>query len=596
MTSRLTFGKVFFTLAVVAHAGALTGCGDDDDGPATGGSSGRSGGASGRAGAAGGPSTGGQGGRAGGGGGASGQATGGASGTAGQGQSGNAGADAGGASGAGGAGGGGANGGSGGQGGGGANGGSGGQGGEGASGGAGGQGGGAAGGGANGGSGGQGGGAAGGGANGGAAGSGASGGAGGQGGAANNPIDTSFGKDGFVTFEQFPSFTYLQDFALGPDSSIYLIGNDIVGDLGSVAHALVDGSLDPAFGEGGLAPYGGTFIGFSVAAGADGKVVVGGADITAPVVLPAFARLLADGAPDATFGDGGYAAVDLGGAEGRAFDVALRDNAIIAVGNGQSGEEFAVEAFAMRARADGSLDPTFNAPDGFHYYVPEPAPPFVSEYMYATHVRADGSFYSCGTGLNFTSPSESDFDFLVLRYAPDGTLDPSFGQGGAVRLDRRGVSDGVYPVQDNNCYAVAETPDGKIVLGGDAVSAEFFDQAKFVVARLNADGTPDASFGDGGFFDLDLGPLDRLTGLVVLPDGSIAASGFTGDPFGEASPVVFVVRPDGTLAPSFGTGGVFKLELPQAGVSPLFIGRQADGKLVLAGSAPTPFLARLNAP
>ena len=85
--------------------------------------------------------------------------------------------------------------------------------------------------------------------------------------------------------------------------------------------------------------------------------------------------------------------------------------------------------------------------------------------------------------------------------------------------------------------ALALQPDGKILAAGHANHpTRGFDSA---LARYNADGTPDTSFGYGGIFTADFfGGSDGVHGLVLQDDGKAILAGdaynaFTqGDDFG----------------------------------------------------------------
>src|SRR5262249_9118260 len=112
-------------------------------------------------------------------------------------------------------------------------------------------------------------------------------------------------------------------------------------------------------------------------------------------------------------------------------------------------------------------------------------------------------------------------DFKVARYNPDGSLDASFGVGGIVTS--------TFPGQGSYAVAGAPQPDGKIVAAGtDYVnfSSEVSSNTDFALARYNANGTPDTSFGVGGKVttDFDLHNDDAFA-ILVQPDGKLVAVG-----------------------------------------------------------------------
>ena len=82
-------------------------------------------------------------------------------------------------------------------------------------------------------------------------------------------------------------------------------------------------------------------------------------------------------------------------------------------------------------------------------------------------------------GGAFTQAGELE-TLNLARYESDGSIDKSFGGEGVVERGANG-----------NVYALAAQPDGKIVVGGNFSS--IFGQARRSIARLNEDGTVDAS-------------------------------------------------------------------------------------------------------
>ena len=122
-------------------------------------------------------------------------------------------------------------------------------------------------------------------------------------------------------------------------------------------------------------------------------------------------------------------------------------------------------------------------------------------------LQPDGRLVIAGTAGGW--PLESQF--VVLRYLPDGSLDPSFGDDGVATADFGAEA---------KAYAVAIQPDGRIVAAGEAEEA-------IGLARFLPDGTLDTSFGSGGLVRTDASPggSSEALELVIQPDGKIVVGG-----------------------------------------------------------------------
>ncbi len=95
----------------------------------------------------------------------------------------------------------------------------------------------------------------------------------------------------------------------------------------------------------------------------------------------------------------------------------------------------------------------------------------------------------------------------------DGTLDPTFGNGGKLTLD-------IDPSQ-SLLEAVSVQADGRIVVAG---STGLLGTKDALVARLHPDGSLDTSFGNGGTLIIDAGLDEHCTGVVTLASGRILFS------------------------------------------------------------------------
>ena len=164
-------------------------------------------------------------------------------------------------------------------------------------------------------------------------------------------------------------------------------------------------------------------------------------------------------------------------------------------------------------------------------------------------------------------------DFALARYLPDGRLDRSFGDAGIVVTD-------VSPAASDVLHALALQPDGRIVVAGDTPTGGIGD-TKFVLARYQPDGRLDPTFGGDGIVTTDLSEgIDTARGLVLQPDGRLVA---VGDGRTGSYPVAVRYLPDGSLDSTFGRGGTVTIAGPMTGAMAAAL--QSDGRIVVAGSA-----------
>ncbi len=183
------------------------------------------------------------------------------------------------------------------------------------------------------------------------------------------------------------------------------------------------------------------------------------------------------------------------------------------------------------------------------------------------------------------------FLILTVRYAQaaPGDLDASFGRGGMVSFPV--VSFPNSGTKFGSAQAVAIQPDGKIVVAGTGYDGAIDG---FGLARFNPDGSPDPTFGSGGkvvtVFATFSGRAFADT-VIIQPDGKIVAAG--GD-FGDSEGYAFDVllaryNADGSLDPTFGTGGKIITTLRDVTYGAKAIALQSDGKIVAVGQVFNPY-------
>ncbi|HSQ18140.1 MAG TPA: VCBS domain-containing protein [Anaerolineales bacterium] len=180
-------------------------------------------------------------------------------------------------------------------------------------------------------------------------------------------------------------------------------------------------------------------------------------------------------------------------------------------------------------------------------------------------------------------------NFGVARYNPDGSLDSSFSEDG------KATTSGVR-VLDFEPLGVALQPDGKIVL----VSTCWDDNIGYgiVVARFTEDGELDQSFGNNGMVVAGFGDMASAHDVVILPNDNILISGYGGDYTVDKEGILLVqYQPDGTLDRSFGSNGSVLTHIGRTSGSSLGVALalQPDNKFVVTGNSDEFFvLARYN--
>jgi len=187
--------------------------------------------------------------------------------------------------------------------------------------------------------------------------------------------------------------------------------------------------------------------------------------LTGLVLLLVGPSQAAPGDLDPGFGKGGKVTTE-GGA---AFGVALQpDGKIVAAGPRETDRDVLVFSVA-RYRRNGTLDPSFSSDGRQTTSIGETSP--------AQDVAVDADGRILVVGATTASPS-SPSRFALVRYLPDGSLDPAFGADGVVVTG--------FEPQSAEAFAISVQPDGKIVVAGSVRAPRSADYA-FALARYQAD-------------------------------------------------------------------------------------------------------------
>src|SRR6516164_1231853 len=175
-------------------------------------------------------------------------------------------------------------------------------------------------------------------------------------------------------------------------------------------------------------------------------------------------------------------------------------------------------------------------------------------------IQSDGKILAAG---------QIGFATGMVRLNGNGTLDTGFGTGGKVTINFPGSTLGASQI-----IGLVIQPDGKMVAGISNANAD--GSPIFIVARLNPNGSPDATFGNAGVVETQIGPSGIAASVLGLQtDGKILLAG----------PGAMVrYETTGQLDSTFGSGGTSVI--PVAG--PTALALQPDGKILVAAGGSVP--------
>lgn len=312
------------------------------------------------------------------------------------------------------------------------------------------------------------------------------------------------------------------------------------------------------------------------------------------VARPRIARILPNGSLDASFNPGS-------GANSSILDLDLYSTNLVGLSNltGKivvGGFFTSVGAtsrnFVARLNPDGNLDPSFDPGNGANNVVR------AVKIQNDGYVVVGGSFTAFnGVSRNFLvrldTTGSVDLAFMSGVSGPNGPvraidLDPNTGKllivgdftqvdgqsrNGVARLNSDGSLDATFNPgsgANGSVFAVRVLSDSSVLVGGAFTSFGGSNRAR--LAKLNAIGQVDAGFPASG-----VGADDLVEDIVELSDGRILVSGGFRNYNGISRPRVALLQANGTLdsGANFGTGA-------DNNVHALAI--QQDGKFVLGGS------------
>jgi uncharacterized delta-60 repeat protein len=267
----------------------------------------------------------------------------------------------------------------------------------------------------------------------------------------------------------------------------------------------------------------------------NGKIIVGGYfTMMNGVTQNKIARLNADGTNDPTFNTGT-------GPDGTVHAIAVQADGSILIGGDFYNVNGATRNKIARLTPTGAVDANFN--------------PGADSRVRGIHVQPDGKILVNGNFLTIAGVSRS----YIARLNNNGTIDATFNAAAGTNSDPN---------------TLILQPDGKIFIGGYFTTVNGVSMNK--IARLNANGTLDATFNPGTGIDA------QVYSSALQPDGKILIGGDFLTVNGTSKKRIARLNSDGSLDPSF-TSGVLITDVSGMSGIVYTISVQADGKIIVGG-------------
>jgi uncharacterized delta-60 repeat protein len=235
------------------------------------------------------------------------------------------------------------------------------------------------------------------------------------------------------------------------------------------------------------------------------------------------------GTLDSGFGAAGIATTAFGISNSEAFAVAVQpDGKIITAGNYTTGGNAKI-AF-VRYSSAGVIDPTFGTNGKLQINTSTPS------IIRALYVLPNGNIMA--GGVMGSKP-------VLVRITSAGVADATFGMAGILAFD--GGLNGINDLK----FEGGNT--GKIIGCGKLTTGP----TDLVVFRLNADGTPDATFGTAGFAKAPTGGNLVTATRVQFQGDKIIVAGYFNSVGTSQKAICMRLNKNGTVDNTFGTAGKF---------------------------------------
>ena len=245
------------------------------------------------------------------------------------------------------------------------------------------------------------------------------------------------------------------------------------------------------------------------------------------LVIFQYSILIADGELDKSFGIEGKVITKINGKSAHAQDITILSNGTIVLAGGSTADQFNWDFVIAYYSANGTQNPTFGE-----------------------IITNGGTAYTVVIQKNNMGKEKviAAGDWLMVRYNTDGTLDNTFGLNGNGKIAT------VFTVR---CIVIQK--DGKILVAGWKSEGE---STNIAIARYSSNGILDTTFGNNksGIVTINIGKTDRAFSIAIDSSEKILLAGSTDKTIrlDDTDLKFVIVRLDknGTLDSTFGERGI----------------------------------------
>ncbi|WP_417237294.1 T9SS type A sorting domain-containing protein [Bizionia paragorgiae] len=357
-------------------------------------------------------------------------------------------------------------------------------------------------------------------------------------------IDLTFGENGYL--RNIPGAG--KSIQVNTDQDIFIRGKS------SLIKCNPEGEIDQSFGNNGTVEYNLYNLESSstdMLIQDDGKIVLVGDIVDGATTYIYVLRSNTNGFIDTTFGNNGVFIFSTGNNDYSKTIIQTSDNAFF-VGCQTESSTTTRDFMLLKLKPNGALDSNFgnNGVIITDMYGKD-------DFLQTVTTDSNNNIYALGHVL-FPSPVNgiSYFDFGLIKYTPNGTIDSTFGTNGKANYNLDYYSSSDFPNyikvnDDNSIYVAGYTSDNE---GGD--------YQIYKLAKLDSNGNLDNSFGNQGVVSIFARTIVLPSQPVTQVNNKLLVSAF--EIFFQGQPtyksLMKRVNTNGTIDTDFASAGILELD------------------------------------